>query len=184
MGLEHDYKAMSLLLGGPRYYDKLRAILGSVEGSLRDVLARAIESCGQGDPDVPRTQYTSCFVANIKGVPVPPYESWYREGRIYGRVVHDLAKWYRKYGVSPTTVPEDHASAELEFAAVLYGSGLVEEGDRFVREHVLSWMGRLAEDVLRKCEDRCVRSIGMALAAFLEREIARLKQPDIDTKIS
>ena len=176
MGIAHSYKAMSLLLGGPRYYEELRGILDSVDdqeirGLLLDVLGR----CESADPDVPRTQYTSCFVANIGGVPCPPYESWYREGRIHGRVVHDLLIWYRKYGVAPTTVPEDHAAAVLEFAAVLYGTGSADEGDQFVREHVLTWMGKLADDVINKCSDGCIRSLGRALSAFVAREAERLK---------
>ena len=175
LGLAHYYKAMSLLLGGPRYYGELRELLGSVDDhEIRGELQEALERCTSEDPDAPLTQYTSCFVANIGGVPCPPYESWYREGRIYGRVVHDLITWYRKYGVGPTAFPEDHASVVLEFAAVLYGSGFKEEGDRFVREHVLSWMGRLADDIAKKCPGDCVRSLGRALSAFLRRESERL----------
>ena len=174
--IARSYKAMSLLLGGPRYYEELRGILDSVEDQeIGNALMGVLERCGSTNPDLSRTQYTSCFVADIGGVPCPPYESWYREGRIHGRVVYDLSIWYRKHGATPTTVPEDHAAAVLEFAAVLYGIGLADEGDQFVREHVLTWMGKLAEDVINKCHDDCMKSLGRALSVFIRREAERLK---------
>ncbi|MGC9117185.1 MAG: hypothetical protein ACP5ID_06305, partial [Conexivisphaera sp.] len=68
-----------------------------------------------------------------------------------------------------------HAAAVLEFAAVLYGTGSADEGDRFVREHVLTWMGKLADDVIDKCSSECVKSLGRALSRFVAREAERLE---------
>lgn len=175
MSYDVDYKVVSLLIGGPRYCDRARELLGGVsDESLRSLAVRVIETCVSGNSNAVRTQYTSCFVNDYRGVPCPPYESWYKEGRLYGRVVHELSTWYRKRGVYPAALPEDHASAILEFASFLYASGSPEDADRFVSEHVISWMRRLASDVLAKCDGEYAAALGRLLSGFIDREASRL----------
>lgn len=169
------YKAISLLFAGPRYYEKLPDVISKIDDKgFVDSVNGIIEVYKMENSDKLRTQYTSCFVNNYPSLPCPPYESWYLNRTVHGRAVAKLNVWYRKYDLYPLPLPEDHVSAIAEFAAYLYHTGK-DDADKFVKEHVLTWMGKLAEDIINKCEEEYVKMLGLLLREFLSGEEKRLR---------
>ncbi len=102
-----------------------------------------------------QAEYTRMFVSAYPKVPCPPYESYYREGIVYGNSSTMAREWYRKQGLDFTLEgePPDHLSVELEFLAI--------RNDRAFLERLREWIyeftalvknnsaiyGRCAEDL-------------------------------------
>lgn len=174
--LSLKYKVISLLFAGPRYYEKMAGFAGKIsDGEFVNAVNGVVEIYKKSDPDRLRTQYTSCFVNNFPTLPCPPYESWYLTRTVHGQVVVKLIRWYKKYGLYPEPLPEDHISAITEFAAYLYSVDKA-SGDAFVKEHVLTWIGKFADDIIDKCKDKYAAELGNLLRSFLESEKKRLVQ--------
>jgi nitrate reductase assembly molybdenum cofactor insertion protein NarJ len=66
-----------------------------------------------------QTEYTRLFVNSYPTLPCPPYESFYREGTVYGNTVNEVVALYGQQGLEYTYQgePPDHISAELDFLA-------------------------------------------------------------------
>ncbi len=67
-----------------------------------------------------QTEYTRLFISAYPKLLCPPYESYYREGVVYGNSSIEVGEWYRKKGFDFTCEgePADLVSAELEFLAL------------------------------------------------------------------
>ncbi|MDG6928003.1 MAG: molecular chaperone TorD family protein [Nitrososphaerota archaeon] len=168
------YKAISLLFGGPRYLSEASEVAGKVQDQVFASAVNNIAKANSENSEKIETQYTACFVNNFPKLPCPPYESWYLDGSFHGAAVARLTVWYRKFGLFPAALPEDHISAIAEFAAYLYHTDKA-EADKFVREHFLTWAGKFADDIAKKCTNEYVKELGSLLQSFLNDEIERLR---------
>ena len=86
------------------------------------------------------TEYTSLFVNSYPTLPCPPYESYYREGRLYGDSTDEVRNIYRQKGLEFSHVEApDHISVELEFLALT--------GDMNFFERMKEWIFEFTQRV-------------------------------------
>lgn len=113
---------------GARYNNNAKELLDKVKDKKYYNLVKKItEMIDNGNKDQLATEFTRCFINDYKHLKCPPYESWYREKTIYGKVVVDLYDIYSKYGIQPMKQLPDHISSEMEFLAYLYYLGKGDE---------------------------------------------------------
>jgi len=141
-------------------------------------LLREVKSLEEVPLDQLQGEYTRLFISNYPHLPCPPYESAYRERTLMGRTaeaVHDL---YQRWGLEVEGRMADHAGAELEFMAFL--TGLPQDGETaaaqraFLREHLLTWLPRLATDLEQHARQGFYRALARLLTTFLAQEKERL----------
>ncbi len=88
-----------------------------------------------------QAEYTRMFISSYPRLLCPPYESYYREGIVYGNSSTATGEWYRKQGLDFTLEgePPDHLSVELEFLAI--------RDDRAFLEKLREWIYQFTERV-------------------------------------
>ncbi len=88
-----------------------------------------------------QAEYTRMFISAYPKLLCPPYESYYREGLVYGSSTVATGEWYRKQGLDFMLEgePPDHLSVELEFLAILE--------DRAFLEKLREWIYQFTERV-------------------------------------
>lgn len=92
--------------------------------------------------------------------PLPPYESVYLEGRLFGDATGKITELFGRYSLQPqSNEPPDHISLELDFMRLLCqseaeagngGSGMLDalhEEEKFLEEHLLRWVPALCEQI-------------------------------------
>jgi len=91
--------------------EKIREMSEELDLDLKPIL--------DAERDEIETEYTNLFVNSYPTLPCPPYESYYREGRLFGDSADEVMKLYRKRGLdfNHTEAP-DHVSVQLEFLAL------------------------------------------------------------------
>jgi TorA-specific chaperone len=131
--------------------------------------------------------YAQLFIGPGPGK-APPYESIYtsEEGRLYGDAYASLIETLHEEGIGVAddfSAPADHAAVELAVVAHLIERAAEGESDdgtidatqaEFLETHLLNWMPRWCQDVTKHAETEFYRGVGRMLAAFLEREKARV----------
>ncbi len=120
----------------------------------------------------------------------PPYESVFtsQDGRLYGDAYADVIETLRREGIGVAdgfAAPADHAAVELAVVAHLIdrvdgdvelpATAAPDAEASFLQSHVLNWFPRWLEHVEREAATLFYRSAAQLLAAFLEREKARLE---------
>ncbi len=67
-----------------------------------------------------QSEYTKLFISDFPCLLCPPYESYYREGIVYGNASVEVGEFYRRHGLnfSFEGEPPDILSAELDFMAI------------------------------------------------------------------
>ncbi len=67
-----------------------------------------------------QAEYTRLFISAYPAVLCPPYESFYREGIVYGKSSVEIVEWYEKSGLRFTYEgePPDLLSVELDYLAM------------------------------------------------------------------
>ncbi len=102
-----------------------------------------------------QAEYTRMFISAYPQLLCPPYESYYREGLVYGNSSVAAHEWYRRHGLDFTFEgePPDHVSIELEFLAITKDVAFLEklrewiyEFTKRVKNHSVIY-GRCAEDL-------------------------------------
>ncbi len=88
-----------------------------------------------------QAEYTRMFISAYPKLLCPPYESYYREGLVYGNSSVATGEWYRKQGLDFTFEgePPDHLSVELEFLAM--------RDDRAFLEKLREWIYQFTDRV-------------------------------------
>ena len=92
--------------------------------------------------------------------PLPPYESVYLEGRLFGEAAGKITELLKQYSLQPrNNEPLDHISLELDFMRLLcqneaeagnLGAGAkdaLREEEKFLEEHLLRWAPALCEQI-------------------------------------
>jgi nitrate reductase assembly molybdenum cofactor insertion protein NarJ len=72
------------------------------------------------DLETLQTEYTRLFISTFPTLVCPPYESYYREGLVYGDTSVEVREIYERHGLKYTyeSEPPDHISVELEFLSI------------------------------------------------------------------
>ena len=178
-----DYRLFSFILLGPKYAGDAKELANHVtDRNYHDDIKGIIEILNNGDADRLLTEYTSCMVNDFAGIKCVPYESWYTERTVYGRVIGKLMPLYLKYGVKPQKELPDHVSTEMEFVSFLYFVSQDDEANDFVSNHIISWVPRLAEDIKANARGNYTRLIGEALSKFMQSEVERIKNVNLSQK--
>jgi TorA maturation chaperone TorD len=121
---------------------------------------------------------------------VLPWESGYftTPPRMYGPPYHEVLEAFRLVGFEKPkeyTEPEDHIALELEFMAHLarlttasidngkveFALGYLKLQKEFLTDHLLRWVGKFSEDLMRNSEKREVDfyyALGMMLESFIK----------------
>lgn len=106
-----------------------------------------------------QTEYTRLFISAFPSLLCPPYESFYRDGQLYGQAIDELAALYEKAGLaySCETQPLDYLPTELEFYALT--------GEDAMLQRLREWVPQFAEQVTEHsplygpCAQELVRSL-------------------------
>ncbi len=64
-----------------------------------------------------QTEYTRLFISSFPALPCPPYESFYREGLLFGETALEVQDYFADSGIELAVEGEypDHVAIELEF---------------------------------------------------------------------
>jgi nitrate reductase assembly molybdenum cofactor insertion protein NarJ len=78
------------------------------------------EAIGSVPLEEAQAEYTRLFISAYPAVLCPPYESYYREGIVYGQSSVEIGEWYEKSGLRFTYEgePPDLLSVELDYLAM------------------------------------------------------------------
>ncbi|WP_290623656.1 MULTISPECIES: TorD/DmsD family molecular chaperone [unclassified Archaeoglobus] len=81
-----------------------------------------------------QSEYTLLFISAHPSIPCPPYQSYFEEGKVYGRASVRIKDLYLKFGLDYVyeAEPADHISVELEFLS-FYPEHLDEFRDWFLK---------------------------------------------------
>ncbi|MGE5173022.1 MAG: molecular chaperone [Betaproteobacteria bacterium] len=114
----NPYRYFSLIFSYPT--EQNRRDLGKL--SLVEGVAglRSAEILGAVSLEELQAEYTRLFISAYPKLICPPYESYYREGIVYGNSSIEVGEWYQKRGLDFICEgePADIVSAELEFLAI------------------------------------------------------------------
>jgi nitrate reductase assembly molybdenum cofactor insertion protein NarJ len=106
----------------------------------------ALHSCGvlHAVPlEKAQAEYTRLFISAYPALLCPPYESYYREGIVYGQASVEVGELYERHGLkfSFEGEPPDLLSAELDFLALTNDRSFLAR----VKEWVFEFTGRVKE---------------------------------------
>ncbi len=114
----NPYRYFSLLFSFPSA-ETVREVRDSAGSAGRAGLhsGKAIETASIEEL---QAEYTRLFISAYPKLLCPPYESYYREGVVYGNSSIEVGEWYRRQGLDFTCEgqPPDLLSAELDFLAL------------------------------------------------------------------
>jgi nitrate reductase assembly molybdenum cofactor insertion protein NarJ len=82
------------------------------------------------------TEYTRLFISAFPALPCPPYESFYREGVVYGKTSVDVREIYNSHGFDYVYEgePPDLLSVELDFLSMTDESAFLNRFKEWVFE--------------------------------------------------
>jgi putative dimethyl sulfoxide reductase chaperone len=88
-----------------------------------------------------QAEYTRLFISSYPALLCPPYESFYREGMVYGNASVEVLEFYREHGLNFVYEgePPDLLSAELDFLAITNNGAFL----RRFKEWVFAFTGRV-----------------------------------------
>lgn len=134
-----------------------------------------------------QAEYTSLFVANFKGVPCKPYQSFFTaEKTLMGGPAFETAKFYELFGLSvPENDMPDFVPFQLDFAAFLVkaieNSTNAQEKKQllalykaFFKRHLL-WMERFADCVAENTTMEPLKELTEKFKEFLREEKTNLR---------
>ena len=121
-GTQQNYfKLFSLIFSYPtrEVVEEIKQMAGSFP-ELKSEMRSAIERFVETEPEELQTEYTRLFVSSHPTLLCPPYESYYREGIVYGNASVEIREIYESHGLNYVyeSEPPDHISVELDFLAI------------------------------------------------------------------
>ena len=109
-----------------------------------------------------QSEYTKLFISDFPFLLCPPYESYYREGIVYGNALVEVAEFYRAHGLNFAYEgePPDLLSAELDFMAITNNKAFLKR----LKEWVFGFTERVKKhsEIYGVCSDE--------LEGFLKQE--------------
>ena len=163
------------------YASKIREEVVTFISSLTDNVSKVRPSSIQTEYDV--------LFGQSEELPCPPYETSYNTEQIFStsRKLADIAGFYRAFGLSTSGTWHDrvdHVAAELEFMHFLtfkeahaIASGKQSEAQltkdaslKFLKEHVLEWVGSFAENLQKVSKVPYYASLGELTRKFIMLE--------------
>ncbi|MDQ7006876.1 MAG: molecular chaperone TorD family protein [Acidobacteriota bacterium] len=140
-----------------------------------------------------RNEQVRLFVNTRKGVPAPPYASWYIDGKLLGPSTEWVQERYREQGLdaSGADEPVDFITTEFEFMEHLCRHELAarQTQDRqalqqvldaqghFVGEHLARWLPLFARAIRKGEPIPLFARLARILEVFAEEEAARSFSP-------
>ncbi len=90
-----------------------------------------------------QTEYTRLFISSYPKLLCPPYESFYREGVVYGNSSIEVAEWYSRHGLDFRCEgqPADLLGAELDFMALFNDPAFLSR----MKEWIFEFTGRVKQ---------------------------------------
>jgi len=121
--LNKNFKLFSLIFSPPTK-DVLEEIKKMDLSILSEESRKVLQ---ETDPKELMIEYTRVFINAFPRVPCPPYESYYKEGTVYGESSVQVEKIYRQHNLvyDYKSEPPDHISVELEFLALTEDSSFL-----------------------------------------------------------
>ncbi len=114
----NPYRYFSLIFSYPT--EENRRELGKLSTAEGVAGLRSAEILGAVVLEELQAEYTRLFISAYPKLLCPPYESYYKEGIVYGNSSIEVKEWYRKCCLDFICEgePADVVSAELEFMAI------------------------------------------------------------------
>src|SRR5512143_165216 len=133
------YRYFSLLFSYPTE-ERMKELV-EISQDANGSLARSRELLARVPIEELQAEYTRLFISAYPKLLCPPYESFYREGIVYGNSSIEVGEWYRKHGLDfiCENEPPDLLSVELEFLAIMK--------DRVFLEKLREWIYTFTERV-------------------------------------
>jgi len=117
--------------------------------------------------------------------PPPPYESVYREGRLWGKSTVEVSQTYGRLGIKlpeAWTEPPDYIGIELDFMRLIClrekeawqaGSAdkaveYLEAGRDFLKKHIVLWVPGFCEEMYNRAELNFYKGIAQLTRGFVE----------------
>lgn len=109
-----------------------------------------------------QAEYTRLFISSYPSLLCPPYESFYREGMVYGNSSVEVLEFYKEHGLNFVYEgePADLLSAELDFLAIT-------NSETFLRR-LKEWVFAFTDRVKKNSEIYGICSF--ELETFLQQE--------------
>ncbi len=141
--MEKRFRFFSLIFSYPS-----EKILEELESLSREIpeYSKIVEMLKTHTLEELQTEYTRLFITDHPTLTCPPYESYYREGSVYGNASVEVREIYESHGLEYNFEgePPDHISVELEFIALT--------GDREFLNRMKEWVFYFADKVKESSE--------------------------------
>jgi len=131
-----------------------------------------------------------------KTSPPPPYESMYRDGRIWGKSTEEVARTCSHLGIKLSeecSEPPDYIGIEFDLMRLIcsaekeaWEAGSIDKagkflqvGSEFLSQHIMRWVPDFCEQMYRKAELDFYRGLSRLTRGFVEYD-SRLVEQQID----
>ncbi len=137
----NPYRYFSLIFSYPT--EETMQQIKELSGSGHLSTLRSLEVLGSVPLEKAQAEYTRLFISAYPALLCPPYESYYREGIVYGQSAVEVGELYEMQGLkfSLEGEPPDLLSAELDYLALTNDSSFLAR----VKEWVFEFTGRVKE---------------------------------------
>ena len=180
-GLIYKFFSLALSYPGEENLKQLKSIVEDLTeldySKLYDLnLREIVENYEKEKSKELEVEYVSLFINAYPKLPCPPYESFYRAGRLNDpNIISDLMRTYGLMGVEPKKELPDHAVILLEFMYFLNMKALkdnmdLEQQKTFFNKHIKTWLKRFAECTTKNAKKKVYAEIGRQLNSFIEQE--------------
>jgi len=131
-------------------------------------------------------EFTRLFINAYPKLPCPPYESFYKEGRLMGDCTIRLRELYRSFGVDVAKEMPDNISVELEFMGILTKmenstreyerTRVIKAEEIMLREHLAGWVSKFSSCVNREAHVELYRKAALLLSHFIEEDLVYVQE--------